>query len=577
MQNAEVATKTDPEAGSKLKRLKERHAKLKSGRSSWDAHNRECAEYVMPRRIRMNGSETNQGTKKNDKIINSKATKALRTLGAGMFAGITHPARPWHVLGLPDPRLMAMPAVKAILQQIAERQRDVFNRSNFYNSLAQLYEDLALHGTSVMWIDDDLEDVIRCHVLVWGTYSLALDARGFASTLFRDVVMTVGQIKEKGWLFRASEGTKRLAREQRWDEAVNVVHVIEKRLDRDVTKVDNLNMPWASFWFEDTSDPDAKFLYESGYEECPFVAPRWHVVGNDTYGTGPTHDGLGDIKAIQDLEREKARASQMVTKPPMTGPAGLRTMPGGPNILPGGMTYNDAGANGQKFEPSVKVDPQTIKIYGEEIKNHEYRIDQIYFADLWLMLANSDRREITAREVDERHEEKMLQLGPVLVRLYDELLDPALDRVFAIMQRRHMFDDLWAEAPPEVQGSTIKVEYISILAQAQKLLASSGVERFVAMIGNIANVRPDILDVVDWDGIAQHYADILGVRPDLLLPKDVVQKIRAAKQAQNERMLQVQQQMAEAKTAKDLAGADTSGDNVLTRMAAEMGSGMAAA
>ena len=36
------------------------------------------------------------------------------------------------------------------------------------------------------------------------------------------------------------------------------------------------------------------------------------------------------------------------------------------------------------------------------------------------MMAESDRREITAREIDERHEEKMPVLGPVLERLHDD-------------------------------------------------------------------------------------------------------------------------------------------------------------
>jgi len=52
----------------------------------------------------------------------------------------------------------------------------------------------------------------------------------------------------------------------------------------------------------------------------------------------------------------------------------------------------------------------------------ENRIERSFYVDLFLMLANSDRRQITAREIEERHEEKMLMLGPVLQRLNDELL-----------------------------------------------------------------------------------------------------------------------------------------------------------
>ena len=50
-------------------------------------------------------------------------------------------------------------------------------------------------------------------------------------------------------------------------------------------------------------------------------------------------------------------------------------------------------------------------------------------------MAFSDRRQITAREIEERHEEKLLMLGPVLERLNDELLRPLIDRTFNIMVR----------------------------------------------------------------------------------------------------------------------------------------------
>jgi hypothetical protein len=44
------------------------------------------------------------------------------------------------------------------------------------------------------------------------------------------------------------------------------------------------------------------------------------------------------------------------------------------------------------------------------------------------------RAAATAREIDERHEEKLLALGPVLERTNDELLDPIVDRAFALME-----------------------------------------------------------------------------------------------------------------------------------------------
>ena len=48
-----------------------------------------------------------------------------------------------------------------------------------------------------------------------------------------------------------------------------------------------------------------------------------------------------------------------------------------------------------------------------DIADVQGRIKEAFYANLFLMMAESDRREITAREIDEQREQKMLMLGPV--------------------------------------------------------------------------------------------------------------------------------------------------------------------
>ena len=123
----------------------------------------------------------------------------------------------------------------------------------------------------------------------------------------------------------------------------------------------------------------------------------------------------------------------------------------------------------------------------EDIAEVQGRIKQAFYADLFLMMAESDRREITAREVDERHEEKMLMLGPVLERLHDELLDPLVTRVFNIMARAGLFADI--PLPPALRVEHLQVEFISMLAQAQKAVATGAIERFWQFGGQIAALQ----------------------------------------------------------------------------------------
>jgi hypothetical protein len=89
-----------------------------------------------------------------------------------------------------------------------------------------------------------------------------------------------------------------------------------------------------------------------------------------------------------------------------------------------------------------------------------------------MMLANATDTRMTATEVAERHEEKLLMLGPVLERLHNELLDPLIDTTFSRMI------EAGAVPPPpeELLGVELNVEYVSVMAQAMKLTGITSIE-----------------------------------------------------------------------------------------------------
>ena len=80
------------------------------------------------------------------------------------------------------------------------------------------------------------------------------------------------------------------------------------------------------------------------------------------------------------------------------------------------------------------------------------------------MLATQPISRMTATEIVERHEEKLLMIGPVIERLHNELLEPLIDRTFAYLVKANALPP----APPELQGMDLSVEFVSILAQAQQ-------------------------------------------------------------------------------------------------------------
>lgn len=555
------------EKGDGIVRATKRLAALKQERESWVTHWRELAQYILPRRARFLSTDGNNGGKKNDKIINGSATRAVRILAAGMQAGITSPARPWFRLATPDVALGESGPVKEWLSAVESRLRSIFARSNIYNALHNVYTDLATFGTSPLHIDEDAEDVLRAYVYPAGQYALANSARLRIDTGYRELRFTVAQLVEMFGESACSQRVRDQYRRGNLDIWIDVVYLLEPNRDEGHfgQYANARGKPFRSCWYE-AAGHEGKYLREGGYYESPLIAPRWNVTGEDVYGHGPGMDALGDCKALQLLESDKGGLVAKIVNPPMQGPpylANKRT-----SLLPGAMNYVP-GTNGQVISPLYAVPPAAVQVAEESIQKTQGRIDAAFYADLWLMLSESERRDVTAREVAERHEEKMLQLGPVLERLEDELLDPLIDRAFGIALRANAIPP----PPEELQGVELRVEYISIMAQAQKLLGTAGVERFAGFVGNLVASKPEVLDLVNVDEVVRQYADMLGLNPKLLNAPDVVAGIRAQRQEAQAQAQRAQATVTAVQGAKTLSEADMGHDSALTRLMASVGGG----
>ncbi|MFY8163618.1 MAG: portal protein, partial [Brevundimonas sp.] len=220
--------------------------------------------------------------------------------------------------------------------------------------------------------------------------------------------------------------------------------------------------------------------------------------------------------------------------------------------------YDGAANNGIKTAFEVNLNLQYLL---NDIMDCRERVRGAFYADLFLMLANAGpNTRMTATEVAERHEEKLIMLGPVLERLHNELLAPLVDTTFTRMVQAGIVPP----APQELQGMDLNIEFVSMLAQAQRAIGTNAVDRFVGNLGAIAQMKPDILDKFDQDEWADVYADMLGIDPALIIAdKDValVRQARAQAMAAKEQAAVMQQQ---SQTVKNMAQAPTGGANALT-------------
>ncbi len=529
---------------------------LKTERSGWISHWREISDLILPRSGRYFLDDVNKGEKRHNQIYDNTGTRALRTLAAGMMAGMTSPARPWFRLTTSDAQLDESAGVKQWLADSQRVMQMIFAKSNTYRALHSMYEELGAFGTASCIIQDDFKNVVHLHTLTAGEYALATNYKGEVNTLFREFKMTVGQLVGEFGKANCSISAQNLFDQGALDKWVTVMHCIEPRKDRDPNKRDAKNMAWRSVYFEAGGDSN-KVLRESGFKSFPSLSPRWATSGGDIYGNSPGMEALGDIKQLQHEQLRKAQGIDYKTKPPLQVPTSVKNHE--LDTLPGGISYvdtaNPSGGIRTAFETNLDLSHLLM-----DIQDVRERINKSFYADLFLMLANSNNPQMTATEVAERHEEKLLMLGPVLERLQNEILDPLIENTFAKM----VSAGIVPTPPPELQGMELNVEYVSMLAQAQRAISTNSIDRFVGNLGAVAAIKPEVLDKLDADKWADVYADMLGIDPELLVPGEQVAMIRQQRAQQQAAMQQAAMVQAGADTAAKLASAKTNEENALT-------------
>ena len=530
--------------------LKERCSKrwsaLKRERSSWMNHWREISEVLSPRTGRFLTDQNNKGYKRNEKILDSTGTRALRTLSGGMMAGLTSPARPWFRLTTLDPELDESYEVKVWMSQTTSLMQMLFNRTNLYRALHTAYEELGAYGTSATIILDDYDRVIHCMPLTIGEYAISTNARGQVNTLYREFRMTAGQMVQEFGYGNCSDFVQRCFDEHNYDAWATVVNAIEPRDMRDPTKIDNKNMPWRSVYFEPQAKNE-KVLRESGFRNFPALVGRWIVTGGDIYGSSPGMESLGDLQQLQLEQERKSQAIDYMTNPPLIVPAELKDDES--SILPGGMVYAGSQVQASMIRTAfdVRLD---IGALLQDIADTRTRIKESFYTDIFMMLTETGRDRMTAAEVAERHEEKMLMLGPVLDRLNNEVLDPLISIVF----ERLVETDRLPPIPEALQNRELNVDYISILAQSQKAIATNAVDRFTNSLGVLAGMKPEVLDKVDADYWADAYADALGVDPRMIVSGKQVALIRQQRAQAQQQQASMEQLSQAAGAVKDLGG-----------------------
>jgi len=528
------------------------HRAMVSVRDLWITRWQDIADYIHPRRAQFTGTTT-PGAKRTSKLFDSTAINANEDLSSAMGGTLTSKANKWFTLRMRNEGLQEFDDTKKWLELCGLRMMAAFEQSNFYSEISEVFLDLPSFATACLLAEerpigsgdtfeiaptmDEEAGLNTFEGFVFRSYPLSEfviseGVEGEVDTVFRSFSLTP-VVAEKRWGKDAlSEPVQKSLPEKTRYSPFKVLHAVYPR-----SEPKGEEKPWASVYIDHSA---SHIIAEGGYEEFPYMVPRWSKSSGEIYGRGPGLTALPDIKTLNKAEELQLKAWARDVFPPIgvidDGVVGTV------RLTPGAQTSVRSKDSIFPITTGARWDVSQIK--GEEKRSS---IRKIFFND---QLQFQNTQQMTATESDHRFDLMQRLLGPTAGRIESELLTPLIDRTFAIMLRAGAFPPTPESIVMNSEGGDIQidVEYEGPLARAQRLRDLTAFQRFQEGISGLVEREPSLMDLIDGDEAVKTIADVVGVPKRILRDPREVARIRAerAQRAQEEAKKQDVERQAEA-------------------------------
>ena len=518
----------------------------------------ELSQHFYPRSVRFLANEVNQtNKKKNKKIIDSTPVIALRNFSSGMMSGATSPAQNWFKFKIRNYDMENDYEVKTWCAQVEKITRDAMYSSKTYNKLPIVYKQLGVFGFSAIALESDYDDLFTCKVLPIGSYRYAKNFKGEVDILVREFSETAKNLVDEFGENNVSDYVRKM-NEKNPQGYVEVIHFVMPNPNFDTTKKWAKNKKFISVYYEKNAK-GSEFLSESGFDKFPYIVFEAETNGEDVYPSDcPAINALPDLKQLNTMIKEYAKAIKKIVSPPLKGPAKFkdRTI----STLPESY-IEDVEGDSQGVRPVHEVNPRILEL-SQEIEKMKSIIKEHFYNDLFAMILNTAERGRTATEVNELKEEKMVLLSPLL-----EQIHTGLKNFFEWLLNELAEVGALPIPPEQIQGGEFEIEFVSTLAQAQKVQKIAGMERFSTFTLNLANsLDPTLRYKINGCKMVDDYADYANIDPSQINPTEFVEQIRAQQQQKQEQQEQIAAMQQGTEMIKNIGGVDAIGANLAARL-----------
>lgn len=513
--------------------------KLKATKSNWSDTWQEVLENFSPQRDRI--FDQTKGAEKGHFLYDSTPQHFAELLASALHSMLTNPSVQWFDLGTGKTSIDRKTVNRKYIQELVSQVHDILNATNFQTEIHELYLDLVTLGTGIMLIEEDKENLIRFTTIPVFEMDLAEDHNGIVKTAARHIKMRVDQAFDK--YGEEAFGAKATSLKKDMTQEITITHLVMRREDANRNKVDVLNKPFASYhiWQEEKI-----LLKESGYDNFPYVCPRWSKMGNETYGRSPAVKTLADARMLQQLMKTVIRGAQKAVDPPYI--MAHDSVLGRLNLTAGGVT---AARHGMMDGIKPLMSGARVDIGIELVNQVRLNIKQGFYIDQ-LQLGGSDR--MTELEVNIRNDENLRLLSPILGRLHNEMLDVMVGLILTILRKKKK---LPKNTPVDLQENQLQMFYRSQIAKAQTANEGRLLSNYIAEVTQLSQglQKPEMLDAINFDEVLRIKASLDGITMSIFNTDEDTSDIREARGQAGAENQEMNRQNLEADTLQKEANA----------------------
>jgi hypothetical protein len=524
--------------------------RLETERQVYKVHCQDVANHLYPDRNDII-VERVPGQKRMTYIYDTTPMFANDMFAGGMHSLLTSTSLQWAYLWADDNRLNQDDDVRFWLQDAADVMFRLFSsaRHNFASQSHELYLDEGAFGMACMGILDSPRTGTHFTTRHLKEYNVIVNDEDRVDGLVRKWKWTARQAFDKWGEAAGPKVAKAIADGKEFDK-FEFIHLTRPRVKRDPQRAERKHKAWESLY---VAVADEIEIDEGGFDEFPYVVPRFAKLTGEDTGRGPGMTNLPDIKMLMEMVKVLMKAAQKIIDPPLLLPDDGFLVP--IKTVPGAQNFYRATGNGELKALETKGN---IPIGIELVNAMRQQILRGFYVEWMLMPSDpSDPaaagKGVTATYVLQQRDEKMRLLSPMLARLQAEFLGPLIDRVFAMLWRRSLTmrfapGSPFRMPPAKLQGVPLRVEYVSPIALAQKSAQMDAVTRLLQLQAQLRQMDPQGQLIIDSEMMMR-----LAGR-DWNAPAGVL-KGAAALVAEREQTARAAQAQAGTDQAANLAGA----------------------